>query len=81
MQKIPDWIKENGTLFVKTLDNTFASVYAPHLNKEFPWAFYCCQGHLYGDYRCYKTQTDAEKQLKNLLLTNAATIVSEEEES
>ena len=79
MQKIPGWIKENGTLFIEVFDSIFASVYAPHLNKELPWVFYCCQGYLYGDYRCYRTQEEAEDQINNLLsLNNFATLLDKE---
>ena len=79
MKKIPDWIKENGTLFYEDIfEDRFAAVYAPHLNKQFPWCFYCYEGRLSGDYRCYKTQADAEDQL-NKRIANTGGILLEKE--
>lgn len=76
MNKTPDWVKENGTLFcVDAFFNYFAAVYAPHLDKQFPWCFYCYEGRLSGDYRCYKTQEDAEDQINKRIANSGGTLL------
>lgn len=79
MRPIDNWIKQNATLFVETHSgNVFAALYAPHLNRSFPWLFYCCKGELSGDYRCYKTREDAEDQI-NKQIANMGGILLEKE--